>query len=609
MMGVRRMTSQVTELRMALRRAGFDPLPLDGKRPAMNGWQTKFDSSDEEIRLWSKVYPHHPNTGLLTRRTPALDADILNPEAAEATEEMIREKFEDGGPILTRIGLPPKRAFLFQTDEPFAKIVVNLIAPGGGEEKIEFLGDGQQVVVAGIHPTTGQPYRWHGGEPGPVLREDLPYIGEVAARQLVEDIVEMLVRDHWYQRKVAPKANGKGDDHGKTGERERFDWGRFGDLLDHDNLTSVAMALIKGGLDKTAVFNLLRSRVEAIETSDTARKQRRLAELRGIVDSAAGKAGTAGSKNGKAPQRPREMAQKAEELRTMKFQPIKRVVADIIVEGLTLLAGKPKIGKSWLLLHAAIAVARGGYTLGDVKCTEGDVLYCALEDNKRRMRSRMSKLIDDREPWPDRLHFQYEMPRLADGGLDYIREWIEKADDPRLVIVDTLAMVRAPKGKDQTQYDADYAAVLAMRELASTHGVAIVVVHHLRKMESDDAFDTVSGTLGLTGAPDTILVLKRENSGATVLYGRGRDVADFEKAVMFNKNTCTWAITGDADEARTTEARRRIIAAMNEIGEPAGPNDIAAHARTSATNAKTLLRKLLKEGMIRKVDHGKYAPT
>ena len=75
------------------------------------------------------------------------------------------------------------------------------------------------------------------------------------------------------------------------------------------------------------------------------------------------------------------------------FEPIKYVVPGVIVEGLTLFAGKPKIGKSWLLLHAAIAVARGGFTLGDIHCDEGDVLYCALEDNLRRLKSRMAKLL------------------------------------------------------------------------------------------------------------------------------------------------------------------------------------------------------------------------
>jgi hypothetical protein len=145
-----------------------------------------------------------------------------------------------------------------------------------------------------------------------------------------------------------------------------------------------------------------------------------------------------------------------EVLQTMKFAPIKYVVPDIIVEGLTLFAGKPKIGKSWLLLHVGIAVARGGFTLGDKHCVEGDIMYCALEDNERRLQSRATKLLGISQDWPARFEYTCEMPRLAAGGLDFIRNWIKSKPHPRLIIIDTLAMVRAPKKRDDTNYTDDY---------------------------------------------------------------------------------------------------------------------------------------------------------
>jgi hypothetical protein len=207
--GASAMTSQVTELRMALRRAGFDPLPLDGKRPCLEKWQTKFRSNEITIGLWDELYPYSTNTGILTKFTPAIDLDILNPDAADAAEALIRERYEERGYILPRFGRPPKRAIPFRTDEPFAKITVDLIAPNESAERIEFLADGQQVVVAGVHPDTGQAYSWHGGEPGKVARTDLPYITAAEARQLVDDIVELLVREHGYQgkkhRRVQPR--------------------------------------------------------------------------------------------------------------------------------------------------------------------------------------------------------------------------------------------------------------------------------------------------------------------------------------------------------------------------------------------------------------------
>ena len=296
----------------------------------------------------------------------------------------------------------------------------------------------------------------------------------------------------------------------------------------------------------------------------------------------------------------------ARTLMTMTFQPIKYVVPGIIVEGLTLLAGKPKLGKSWLLLHAAVAVASNGFTLGEIHCAEGDVLYCALEDNMRRLQSRLTKLLGISKSWPDRLHLQCEMPRLADGGLTTIKQWIATAEHPRLIIIDTLAMVRPQKGKDQTQYDADYAAVLELRKLATEHELAVVVVHHLRKQDADDPFDAVSGTLGLTGAPDSVLVLKYDRNGEVVLHGRGRDLVEIEKALSFNRDTCTWTIVGNANEVRQSAERTSVLTAMEEIAGPASANEIAISAELKTANVRQMLKRLVRQGTVQRCGRGKY---
>jgi len=298
----------------------------------------------------------------------------------------------------------------------------------------------------------------------------------------------------------------------------------------------------------------------------------------------------------------------AEVLQTMTFPPIKYVVPGVIVEGLTLLAGKPKIGKSWLLLHAAIAVARGGFTLGDIHCIEGDVLYCALEDTLRRLQSRVTKLLGISQPWPKRLEFRCEMPRLTEGGLDVIKGWIEKSERPRLIIIDILARVRPPRKKDQQQYDADYDSVVGLRTLANEHGIAIVVVHHQRKMDADDPFDTISGTLGLTGVPDTVLVLKydRGGSGTTVLHGRGRDLVEIEKALSFNKDKCMWTITGDVPDVRASAERKAVLTAMQEIGGEASVHAIAACAGLKQPNVRRMLARLAAQGIVHRSGRGKY---
>ena len=107
------------------------------------------------------------------------------------------------------------------------------------------------------------------------------------------------------------------------------------------------------------------------------------------------------------------------------------------------------------------------------------------------------------------------MPRLSEGGTALIRAWIEQAPEPKLVVIDVLAKVRDPRRKDQGLYDFDYAAMEELKKIADEYGIAIVVIHHLRKMDADDPLDQVSGTTGLSGSADTVLVLNRTRSGTT----------------------------------------------------------------------------------------------
>jgi RecA-family ATPase len=293
----------------------------------------------------------------------------------------------------------------------------------------------------------------------------------------------------------------------------------------------------------------------------------------------------------------------------MPFNPIKYVVPGIFVEGLSLLCGKPKIGKSWLILSAALAVARGGVTLGDIRCTQGDVLHCALEDNERRMQSRMTKLIGGlAQPWPPRLTFCHDLPRLGAGGAEIIRDWIVSHPEALMVAIDPLAMIRSLKKVDESNYQSDYLALIELRTLANEHGIALPVVHHLRKAEADDPFDTISGTLGLTGAVDSMLVLKRESGDSYTLHGKGRDLLEIEKAMAFDRDSCLWRVEGDAAPVRRSRQQAEILAAIIGAKGPIGPTDIAAVTKMKATNVRFLLGKLVDEGVIEKAERGLYRP-
>ena len=180
----------VLEVRQALVNRGYTPIPVTGKIPPFKKWQKVGNVSRPMLEAWDKNWPRATNTGILTEYTPTLDADILSEPAAVAIENLVRERFKGRGHVLPRIGKPPKRAIVFRTATPFAKITVNLVAVNGGTgEKLEFMCRGQQVVAAGIHPETGDPYTGPFGNLIDIARDDLPEISEAEAKQLVDGIL------------------------------------------------------------------------------------------------------------------------------------------------------------------------------------------------------------------------------------------------------------------------------------------------------------------------------------------------------------------------------------------------------------------------------------
>ena len=199
----------------------------------------------------------------------------------------------------------------------------------------------------------------------------------------------------------------------------------------------------------------------------------------------------------------------AQELSRHEFPPITFVVPEYIAQGLTVLAGRPKAGKSWLGLGIAVAVATGEPALGSIEVETGDVLYLALEDNRRRLQRRLNQLLPGSEK-PERLHLATFCPRLDEGGLEAIDRWCRTVPNARLVVIDVLNKVRSQRGSNESLYDADYRALAPLKGLADELDIAIVVVHHTNKREDvSDPFDGVSGTTGLTGAADTVLILRQ----------------------------------------------------------------------------------------------------
>jgi hypothetical protein len=297
---------------------------------------------------------------------------------------------------------------------------------------------------------------------------------------------------------------------------------------------------------------------------------------------------------------------RAHDLMRKRYSPVKYVVPGYVIEGLTIFAGAPKLGKSWAVLDWAVAVAGGGLAFGSVPCRQGDVLYLALEDNERRLQSRLRHM--GLTEAPERLSFATEWPSLDEGCIDYLVDWLNQAQAPRLIAIDVFAKIRSNGTGRESLYELDYKPAAALQTLASRHGIAIVLVHHTRKQDAEDPFDAVSGTRGLTGAADSVLVLRREaGSHNPTLYGRGRDLEEIETVVEFNRETGLWRIVGDAALLTKTGERQEIVDQLTRADAPMGPTELAAALGKSRSVVNHLLLRLFENSQVLRHPGGKYS--
>jgi predicted transcriptional regulator len=295
----------------------------------------------------------------------------------------------------------------------------------------------------------------------------------------------------------------------------------------------------------------------------------------------------------------------AAELLAKKLPPTRFVVPGFIQEGLTFLGGRPKVGKSWLSLNTALAVASGAEVLG--RPTElGDVLYMALEDHPRRLQDRLQVVLRGSSA-PKRLHLATFCPTVGNGGIEAMEQWCKRVECPRLIVIDVYARIRQRSLGSSTLYEADYSSAVPLKSLADQHKLAVLVVTHTRKeAAADDPLDAISATTGLAGAADAILVLSRDPNGAR-LIGRGRDlIDDIDVALAFDRLTGWWRILGDTDEARRSQQQTAIIQALKAAGSPLSPKDIAKRANIDHDVAKHLVRKLTGSGVIEQSGRGLY---
>lgn len=237
--------------------------------------------------------------------------------------------------------------------------------------------------------------------------------------------------------------------------------------------------------------------------------------------------------------------------------PIRFVVDKLLPQGLHILAGAPKVGKSWLALWLCLCVAKGE-SVWNFPTLRGGVLYLCLEDSYSRIQNRLLDITDNA---PADLYFATVSEKLHCGLEEQIEGFLGAHPDTALVVIDTLQRIRAV-GNEANPYASDYRDLGVLKELADRNRIAILLIHHLRKLNDEGPMNMISGTTGISGATDTNLVLKKgkRSGSAATLYCTGRDIEYQELALEFDQDAHVWKLVSSGE---STEEQDKILASLS----------------------------------------------
>ena len=250
----------------------------------------------------------------------------------------------------------------------------------------------------------------------------------------------------------------------------------------------------------------------------------------------------------------------ADTLQSTAYEPVSFVVDDLLPQGLHLLAGAPKIGKSWLALWLCLCAAQGKplWTFATRPC---EVLYLCLEDSFQRIQSRLFDLTEDAPPT---LYFAVMSQQVHNGLVEQIEQFLKEHPKTRLIVIDTLQRIRTA-GNDANPYASDYRDIGVLKALADKHRIAILLVHHLRKMNDDDPMNMISGTTAISGAVDSsfTLVEDKRGSGKATLSCIGRDI-EYRELTLERNAENVWELVSDS-RTQPELLGGRIVILLSEL--------------------------------------------
>lgn len=232
-----------------------------------------------------------------------------------------------------------------------------------------------------------------------------------------------------------------------------------------------------------------------------------------------------------------------ETLMDMQFPKSRFCIQSLLPQGVSILGGAPKIGKSWMVLDWCVRIAKGE-NVWNLPTEKGIVLYLCLEDSLARIQDRLNCITDE---VPNNLYVATKSESIETGLIQQIQNFIITHTDTILIVIDTFQMIR---NNLELSYANDYNEIGKLKQYSDEMTIAILLVHHLRKQGDSDPLNKLSGTTGISGAVDAVFVLnkdKRNESKANLLC-TGRDIEQREVQLSFNRENCTWELINDSLE-------------------------------------------------------------
>jgi hypothetical protein len=308
-------------------------------------------------------------------------------------------------------------------------------------------------------------------------------------------------------------------------------------------------------------------------------------------------------------------AQTSKDLMQKNLPPLRFIVDRFLTDsGCIVFAGKPKIGKGWIMLELAMSIAEGGTFWGE-RCMRNEVLMYMLEDNERRIKERITILRPGGLDVDNRLRFRYSVDGPfyvnSDGTgtlLDDIRKHMQSFPFIKFIVVDVLQRVRGTQERTDNAYQVDYKVIGAIQKLASELDILIIVVHHVKKGKVDDAIDAINGSFGVIGAADGGIIIGKDGDVVKV-ESRMRDIADFEFDLIKENGSPMWKpaqtvreLFGPSDGTKT----QSVLLALNAAKCCLTAGDVAKRTGLTEKNVSTYLSRLMTAGQITRPSRGWY---